>query len=431
MKKIKEEKQMKKQNKRIEIRNEKIKMEKGITILALVITIIVLLILAGITINAITGDNGLIGNAGTAKEEAEIANEKEILEEATVSSMGKDKYGNLKQETLQEELSDNDVEVTQSGNNFICKFPSEREYIVDQDGDITEKKGFLASEISAENYGNYVMNYSDIDVADGGESQKSDWQIYYAGKVADEAEEHIYLISSNYISVESIPASKNNHTLNKGSYPYSAYFPDNVFNDYPNGSDDVAEETRYLNGQYYEYLTYNNTKSTNTNMKVVAYMCDTSVWNIFKTDKAEFAIGSPTIELLFKSYNKKYGKNYLAGSLESNETSKDSEGNPVASVNKNGYRLSCDGGITWQLASNTGTITANNSLYYIYGAVYAQALWLASPSASQPWFIMKIYNAGFVNYDGYNAGGMGFRPIVCLKPDVQLEKVEDGYRIVE
>ena len=430
MKKIKEEKQMKKQNKRIEIRNEKIKMERGITILALVITIIVLLILAGITINAITGDNGLIGNAGTAKEEAEIANEKEILEEATVSSMGKDKYGNLKQETLQEELSDNDVEVTQSGNNFICKFPSEREYIVNQDGDITEKKGLLASEISAENYGNYVMNYSDIDVADGGESQKSDWRIYYAGKVGNESEEHIYLISSNYITVESIPASKNNHTLTKGSYPYSAYFPDNVLNDYPNGSDDVAEEIRYLNGQYYEYLTYNNTKSTNNNMKAVAYMCDTSVWNIFKTDKAEFVIGSPTIELLFKSYNKKYGTNYLAGSLESNETSKDSEGNPVESVNKTGYRISNNGGDSWTSAYSYGMITKDTT--YIFGQGNTRGIWLASPaSGASIWNIMKIDSNGQVDFDGYGGTQQGFRPIVCLKPDVQLEKVEDGYMIVE
>lgn len=39
------------------------KSEQGITILALVITIIVLLILAGISIGAITGNNGLIGQA--------------------------------------------------------------------------------------------------------------------------------------------------------------------------------------------------------------------------------------------------------------------------------------------------------------------------------------------------------------------------------
>ena len=180
------------------------KQNRGITLIALVITIIVLLILAGITISALTGDNGIVGNASTAKEQSEISEEKEIVEQATAVTMGKDKYGNIKQETLQEELVDNDVEVTQSGNNFICRFPSEREYIVSQEGIVTEKKGLLASEITGEHYGSYVMNYSDIDVADGGESQKSDWQIYYAGKVGNESEEHIYLISSNYISIESI-----------------------------------------------------------------------------------------------------------------------------------------------------------------------------------------------------------------------------------
>ena len=43
--------------------------QKGITLLVLVITIIILLILAGITINAITGDNGIIGNAGSSNLE--------------------------------------------------------------------------------------------------------------------------------------------------------------------------------------------------------------------------------------------------------------------------------------------------------------------------------------------------------------------------
>ena len=80
------------------------KNETGITLLALVITIIVLLILAGITINAITGDNGIIGNAGQAKEETEIANEKEIVEKATVQAMGNNKYGNIEEYELQKQL---------------------------------------------------------------------------------------------------------------------------------------------------------------------------------------------------------------------------------------------------------------------------------------------------------------------------------------
>lgn len=349
------------------------------------------------------------------------------MEQATAVTMGKDKYGNIKQETLQEELVDNDVEVTQSGNNFICRFPSEREYIVSQEGIVTEKKGLLASEITGEHYGSYVMNYSDIDVADGGESQKSDWQIYYAGKVGNESEEHIYLISSNYISIESIPETKNNHTVNKGNYPYSVSFT-NILADYSNGSDDVADETRYLNKQYYEYLANKHVSSTDSNMRVVAYMCDTSVWNKFKTDKADFAIGGPTIELLFKSYNKKYGTNYLAGSLESNETSKDSEGNTVESINKTGYRISNNGGESWTTGYNYRVITQDTT--YILGQGNTRGIWLASPSAIAQ-FIIRIDVNGQVDSDGIFGINQGFRPIVCLKDDVQLEKVDDGYRIVE
>ena len=52
---------------------EKESRNKGITLIALVITIIVLLILAGISIAMLTGDNGILNKATTAKEETEIA----------------------------------------------------------------------------------------------------------------------------------------------------------------------------------------------------------------------------------------------------------------------------------------------------------------------------------------------------------------------
>ena len=53
---------------------------RGITIIALVVTIIVLLILAGISIAAITGDNGIINKSDEARVETEIATYKEQLE---------------------------------------------------------------------------------------------------------------------------------------------------------------------------------------------------------------------------------------------------------------------------------------------------------------------------------------------------------------
>ena len=54
--------------------------QKGITLIALVITIIVLLILAGISIATLTGENGILKKATVAGEETKKAEYKEILE---------------------------------------------------------------------------------------------------------------------------------------------------------------------------------------------------------------------------------------------------------------------------------------------------------------------------------------------------------------
>ena len=55
----------------------KIKGNKGITLIALVITIIVLLILAGVTIAALSGDNGILKRATEAKEQTNKKNDEE------------------------------------------------------------------------------------------------------------------------------------------------------------------------------------------------------------------------------------------------------------------------------------------------------------------------------------------------------------------
>ena len=124
------------------------KKETGITLLALVITIIVLLILAGITIGAITGDNGIIQNALSAKEQTEIANEKEIVEKATVQAMGNSKYGNIEESELQSELDketgEGKTEAIDIGDAFEVVFnDSNRYYTVDKDGNIGEAQEII------------------------------------------------------------------------------------------------------------------------------------------------------------------------------------------------------------------------------------------------------------------------------------------------
>ena len=54
------------------------KTSKGITLIALVITIIVLLILAGVSIAMLTGKNGIITQAQNAKNKTEQSTSEEI-----------------------------------------------------------------------------------------------------------------------------------------------------------------------------------------------------------------------------------------------------------------------------------------------------------------------------------------------------------------
>ena len=84
---------------------QKIMKNKGITLIALVISIIILLILTGVTIGTALGDNGLFKMAKKATESYQIASEKEYLEQ-NVLSVQLDKYlGNISSEKLGKELN--------------------------------------------------------------------------------------------------------------------------------------------------------------------------------------------------------------------------------------------------------------------------------------------------------------------------------------
>ena len=115
--------------------------EKAITLIALVITIIILLILAGITINLLFGKNGIVKKAQEGKVGTEVSREKEILQ-MSLSGIQADNEGNLifDENTLLKELKNytNDVEVTKSGNKmYLVKYTdSNREYEVYSNGEI-------------------------------------------------------------------------------------------------------------------------------------------------------------------------------------------------------------------------------------------------------------------------------------------------------
>ena len=79
------------------------KENKGITLIALVITIIVLLILSGVAISMISGDNGILKQAARAKETTEDTSILENIQLAELASRMKD--GEVNFSILKEELN--------------------------------------------------------------------------------------------------------------------------------------------------------------------------------------------------------------------------------------------------------------------------------------------------------------------------------------
>ena len=101
------------------ILKHKLKSPKGITLIALVITIIVLLILAGVSIAMLTGDNGILTQAQNAKNRTQEAksDEEEILEEydkILKNAVKKDTLG-----TVNGNETDNTIAYDSLGNKVV------------------------------------------------------------------------------------------------------------------------------------------------------------------------------------------------------------------------------------------------------------------------------------------------------------------------
>ncbi len=108
------------------------KNKKGITLIALIITIIVMLILVGVTVTvAING--GLFQKTKEAANKTQIEQEKEILTAAAIAAYD-EKAGKIEKDKLIAQLND---EWTIDGEGpFTCTSPKQNRYTVSTDGEI-------------------------------------------------------------------------------------------------------------------------------------------------------------------------------------------------------------------------------------------------------------------------------------------------------
>ena len=130
---------------------KKLKRNKGITLIALVITIIVLLILAGVSIAMLTGENGILTQAQNASEQTQIGEEKEAISLAMQSllidkQLNPDNYENgiisaaqLRSEMDKSNPKPTNVSLDNTSHDLTVTFDESRNnrtYTVGQDGTI-------------------------------------------------------------------------------------------------------------------------------------------------------------------------------------------------------------------------------------------------------------------------------------------------------
>ena len=351
----------------------KMRKKSGITLISLVVTIIVLLILAGVTIATLTGENGILTRTSDAKEHTEIASVQEQAQ-LDITNWVADKMKNGEDATVNtpEKVQEILEAVNQNNENKYYKgftdtgittpngyeVPYEELYTTDTTGEVTE--------VTAANYGDKV------DYVSKGDSSLI-WRIFY------DDEDYVYLISSKSDGSNTVESCQLNQ------YPGStkAY----------SGSADITDSfLQSLNSQWFDMVK--DAPTRNSNAKAIAYLMDQDVWDEYKDSEgnASYAIGGPTLELFMNSYNK------------SEETTNEIE---ITDCTSTGYSENTSG--DWLLE------TFNNGIYNNGTGSY---WWLASPYSNSDYVFNVNGSSGLLSYGSVNSSlvtySRGLRPIVII-----------------
>ncbi len=376
------------------------KSQKGITLIALVITIIVLLILASVSIAMLTGNNGILQKAETAKESSAEAEGEEkinlaILAVKTQTNGGFDQY------LLQKELEKYGLTGTK-GENETTVTVNEKTYMIDDEGNVTSKETIkdITAKMVAENpekyYGLKVTNYTSTNGQD-------DWRIFYSDGT------HIFLITGGYVDLSVENRLDSNTGMTKEGTKYVTYWdPSNI----PN-LQTVSEtvKTRFMATGY----TLN---SYSINSRCVSTLLNASNWESYKDNNgmAEYAVGGSTIEMWVDSWNKRYPSDKIYCNNTNNTgyyvgTSSNPTSTSIDLSAKEGYNNSL------YYPHHTETSDGNNEcLYYL----------LASPSAYMDRLLSSVSCYGSVNdnYLDYGNFVTVLRPVVSLNSEVTVNAID-------
>lgn len=377
---------------------------KGITLIALVITIIIMLIIAGVGVVTLTGENGILKRAQNAGDVSNEAHEKELLQAEVRSSYSR--KGDLDIGTVNSNIKNNIKGITtDNAADFPLKVTytsSGNIYKIDAQGNVTNSTIIKAGNIDLSTSSNLSTLYGET--TDFTSVQGVNWQLFY------DDTDNIYLIASDYVPGDTLPdelITEDQGTTYCRKFSRSAYGTGDII---PTSEPwkNASNASTVQNNPYLKYVGSTvNTRKIDINMKAVAYMLDTSRWSNYAGDvKGVTAIGGPTIEMFALSYNAKHNTNKM-GTYD-----------VVDSTNANefGYKAKIGTG-SWETAPY-GLDASSDNMWVRTSLSKATGYWLASPSAGSYRGVCRVHYRGGVDYPFVHENYQGFRPIVIIPKSI-------------
>ena len=252
------------------------------------------------------------------------------------------------------------------------------------------------SNVTAQMVANEPAKYYGLKVTDyTSQNGQNDWRIFYSDGT------HIFLITGDYVKTTETDRINSNTGMTKSNY--CAYW--SLVPSFQTVDSEVL--TRFKATEY-------TLQSGITNSKCVSTLLNSNNWSSYKDsgNKAEKAIGSPTVEMWMDSWNKRYPSDKLY----------------CNNTNTNGYYVGTSSSPTSTSINNGAKEGYKNKLYYPHTSIYnntTYGYWLASPSAYYiSECVLIVYCSGDVNSYSYNVSSLGVRPVVSLNSGITVNAEE-------
>ena len=336
------------------------KNSRGITLIALVVTIVVLIILATVSILAVFGDNGIIARAQTAKD----THEKGKSDETNTLDDYASYIGNY-------------LDGKGGGSGGGTTKPAEGITATVEGKTVTITKDNVGTYLGKV-VTNYVPTKNSVTIGSTVYEVSTQYRLYYVDFDGKYGEKNgVYLKADCTNKNYALPITDT-----------TASTADNV-------------KIKALNPSLYKDGATSPTASQE-NMKAVTFLTNTNNWNSLKTgasiaDKVNYVVGAPSVEMMFDSYNTKYGLKDKA--INIGELTADTERAKLVyqyTSGDVGYKVGpCHyNGTEYDYRTSDYSVKTDATIDSMYYPGRKQYYWLSSPSAYTTGYVLNVRQRG-------------------------------------